>query len=218
MKKFILFFGLLVSFWATTKCSHSDLTPDLTYKINENSTYIYSVEEQKYTVSEPPSTTNYYVKEVFLKQDSTNNEIRFDVEQYKRKSATDSWQFVGIYQLIQTPDQLVKMENNLPRVLLSFPVNTQTEWNQNQFNSEQPLVRSYKNIGETFMQQTPTYAVYEINDSTLINLNRRFEVYHPQKGMLFKENTALNYCQSSPDCIGKGQIDFGTRTIWKRMF
>jgi hypothetical protein len=59
-----------------------------------------------------------------------------------------------------------------------------------------------------------TFSVIQQNDSTLVDLKRRIEIYAEGIGMIYQERTNVLYCNSG-DCLGKGKIDFGIKHILK---
>ena len=59
--------------------------------------------------------------------------------------------------------------------------------------------------------------VVQQNDSTLVDLKRRREVYSEGIGLIYQEKINVSYCNSA-DCLGKGKIDFGTKHILKFKF
>jgi hypothetical protein len=101
---------------------------------------------------------------------------------------------------------------------LTFPISENASFDKNRYNSNGELKIFYLNTNQRFEDFPVTYSVYQANDSTLINLKRIYDVYSPADGLVYKEITDYNYCQSSPDCIETGEISFGKQVIWRRIF
>ena len=201
-------------------CEIAETTPktSLTYEIKVGETSIFKVLDEIYTVTDAPKLSSYFMKENVIEEEIKNTSERiFTVEQYKKMNENDSWKLTSIFKISQTPDKIIRFENSLPVVALLFPVEENSSWNMNSYNTQTTKQLTYKNVGRNYGNTPITYSVYENNDSTLIDLKRSYEIYSPEKGLLYREKTMLNYCQSSPACIGKGEISYGSRLIWKRI-
>ena len=128
---------------------------------------------------------------------------------------SDPWKADSIWTIQQWPDKLIRTENNRAYVKLTFPITSNSVWNQNEYNDLPASAYRYNQLGKPYGNYTNTIqAISKQNDSTAISLNRQFAVYGYQTGLIYRESTALAYCQSSPACIGKGQIASGYRQRW----
>jgi hypothetical protein len=217
MKSFFKIIPFIILFQS---CETTETTPktSLTYTLKVGETNTFKVLDAIYTVTDAPILNSYFVKENIVAEEIKNSSERiFTVEQYKKAKENDSWKLTSVFKISQMPDKIIRFENSLPVVSLLFPVEENTSWNKNSYNTQTTKQLTYKNVGQKYGTTPITYSVYENNDSTLIDLKRNYEIYSPEKGLLYREKTALNYCQSSPDCIGKGEISYGNRLIWKRI-
>lgn len=61
------------------------------------------------------------------------------------------------------------------------------------------------------------YQVIQAADSSLVHMNKSIEHYEAGKGMVFKEVRRYSYCQSTPSCIGKFEIESGRDLVLQRL-
>ncbi|QDK77657.1 hypothetical protein EXU85_03235 [Spirosoma sp. KCTC 42546] len=178
--------------------------------------WVYEVQDERYSLSNLPILSTYYVKETIGELLSIGQGGKtYKLIRYKRSRLFDTWKADSIWTVQQWPDKLIRTENNTAYVKLTFPVTNKNVWNQNEFNVMPISTYRYNQIGKPYGNYANTIQVSSTqNDSTAISLNRQFVVYGYQTGLIYKEATALAYCQSSPSCIGTGQIEFGYRQKW----
>ncbi|MVM40472.1 hypothetical protein GO730_27085 [Spirosoma sp. HMF3257] len=179
--------------------------------------WVYEIQDERYSLSDSPVMSTYYLKETIAEQVSaTQGGKTYKLIRYKRNRLSDAWKADSIWTIQQWPDKLIRTENNTAFVKLTFPIASNSAWNQNEYNALPASVYRYNQIGESYDKYANTVQVIsKQNDSTAISLNRQFMVYGYQTGLIYKESTALAYCQSSPSCIGKGQIASGYRQRWE---
>jgi hypothetical protein len=176
----------------------------------------YDVSEESYTVSAPARKLNYQIRERIGDAFTVANQEVFRVERYRRIDDKVSWKLDSVWTAQLTPTQVIRTENNISFTKLIFPIKEGEKWGNSSTTSSQSVVYQYKNTFQKFGDKYfPTIQVIERNDSTAINLNRKYEVYAKNIGLVYKEFTTLEYCQKTPSCIGKGEVDFGTRRILK---
>lgn len=182
--------------------------------------WIYEVREDRYSLSDLPTSQTYFLKEVISEPlPDSQQGIIYKLIRYKRSRPTESWKADSIWTVQQLPDKLIRTENNTAYVNLIFPAGRNLTWNRNEYNALPASVYSYANLREAYRLTNKTYpntlrVVSNQNDSTAISLNRDMAVYAYQTGLIFRERTALAYCQSSANCIGKAEIASGYRQIW----
>jgi hypothetical protein len=194
----------------------SSNNPTLSFELTDKSEAIYAVSEISYAIDDEPVTSNYFIRETVVAIEEKPNEKTYTIERYRRPNETSQWRIERVYKLQQTPAELIEIGES-PLVKLTFPVSENAAFDVNRYNSTGELTAFYLNVSQSFEDYPTTYSVYQANDSTLINLKRIYDVYAPSEGLIHKEITDVNYCQTSPDCIGTGEIAFGKRVIWKRV-
>lgn len=210
-------------FLCVAACTSDDSIPqnDSDYSPVEVGRYwVYQVQDEHYSITDTPIISNYYFKETIGELlTATQDSKTYKLIRYKRSRTTDVWRTDSVWTVQQWPDKLIRTENNVAYIKLRFPVVSTTNWNQNEYNSLPASTVQYTKTGAPYAIASKNYdntiqVVSTKNDSTLISLNRNVAVYAYQVGLIAKENTALAYCQSTPDCIGKGQITSGNRQKW----
>ncbi|GAB3723402.1 hypothetical protein [Spirosoma lituiforme] len=189
------------------------------YPLQTGDYWVYQVTEETYSLTSGATTRVFQLQQKVGSSFTRNGQVFFQLEESTRQSEQNSWQVSAIRTVSKSLSEVVSQDNNAPTVSLLFPVTTTTSWNINTYNGlSDTLTLRYQNIGRPFATGTlsfdRTVAVVGPTDSTLINLTKYQRVYAQNIGLVYRENTALSYCQSTPDCIGKGKIDSGTRQKW----
>lgn len=180
---------------------------------------IYDVQETQYALTSVPTIKNYQLKEVIaLFFTDTDGKEALRLERYRRENDSQKWIIDSVFLAKRELDKALKTENNVTFVKLIFPISEGLKWNGNAYNSLgndiyelKKLNQSFKTNGQNFPK---TLTVVQQNDSTLVDLKRRLEVYAEGIGVVYQEKINVSYCNSS-DCLGKGKIDFGIKYILK---
>jgi hypothetical protein len=209
---------LLLGILSFLACKESESPkPTLGFELTDKSEAIYNVSETTYAISDEPFTSSSFVRETVVDIQRTKLETIYTIERYRRKDEAVPWRIERVYKLRQTLAELIEIGKS-PEVKLTFPISENARFDKNRYNSQGESTSFYLNTNQRFGNFPVTYSVYQANDSTLINLKRIYDVYSPTDGLVYKEITDYNYCQSSPDCIGTGRISFGKQIVWKRIF
>jgi hypothetical protein len=180
---------------------------------------IYDVQEIQYALTTTPTIKNYQLKEVLASISIENDgKEALRIERYRRENDSQKWAIDSVFLAKKEIDKALKTENNVTYVKLIFPVSEGLKWNGNAYNvlgddsyELKKLNQSFQTNGQNFSK---TLTVVQQNDSTLVDLKRRLEIYAEGIGMIYQEKTNVSYCNSG-DCLGKGKIDFGTKYILK---
>jgi hypothetical protein len=200
-------------------CESPPLTgKDFFYPI-VNQSVIYDVQETQYALTTAPIIKNYQLKETFASlSTNTDGKQTLIIERYRRENDSQKWTIDSVFSAKKEIDKALKTENNVTYVKLIFPVSEGLKWNGNAYNvlgddsyELKKLNQSFQTNGQNFSK---TLTVVQQNDSTLVDLKRRLEVYAEGIGVIYQEKINLSYCNSG-DCLGKGKIDFGTKYILK---
>lgn len=213
------FGGLIMVLAISFSCQKSDYQPlsQNYYPINSESARIYEVTENYYNVGDGASEIKYLLKEKITQIETEGNSTNFLLQRFKW--VNQNWKLDSIWIGKSTPDKILISENNLELLKLLLPATESSSWNINQFNTKASLKATYSNVGEKLIVNKKEFLnTVKVNikqDSSLINLNKNYEYYAAGVGLIYSEKTNLDYCQSTPDCIGKGIINFGTKKIIK---
>lgn len=223
MTVFTPFVFSLICLWSCQELDCGCVTPPQTgayfyYPIIGNS-IVYDVEEIQYSLTENPKVKNYQLKEVNASffQDADNKEA-LRIERYRRENDTQKWVIDSVFTAKKGIDKALKIENNVTYVKMIFPIKENIKWNGNLYNSFGEDSYEMKKVNQPFQTNGQSFAktlsVIQQNDSTLVDLKRRMEVYAEGIGLVYQEKTFVSYCNTA-DCLGKGKIDFGTKYMLK---
>lgn len=186
----------------------------LPYKVGQ--TNEYSLKTEVYRVNDEPVVSEKQLKEVVVKEEVAANKRIFTIERYARATSADEWKITEVLTAQLSANELIQTEQSLPYLKVVFPVIEESRWNATKYQNTAEQTATTKAVNKPYGAYPQTFTIEYANDSTLIDLRKSYEIYSPSEGLIYKEQTNLNYCQSSPDCIGKGIISYGTRSIWKR--
>jgi hypothetical protein len=180
--------------------------------------WVYQVTQETYSLTNAPTKRTFQLQEKVGNAFTQNGQLVFQIEESIKRSEQAAWQINAIRTVYKNLSEVVSQENNVPSVNLIFPVSATTSWNVNTYNAQPDTLLRYENAGQPFTVGNRalerTVSVVGANDSTLVGLDRYRRVYAQNIGLVYRENTSFAYCQSSPDCIGKGIIASGTRQTW----
>jgi hypothetical protein len=202
---------------------HSNLPPPQDggkfFYPNIGQSIVYDVEDTQYELTGKFTVKTYQLKENIAStfKDLDGKEA-LRIERYRRENDSQKWTIDSVFIAKKEIDKALKTENNVTYVKTSFPIKEGLKWNGNAYNSLGNDTYELKKVNQTFQinerKFDNTFSVIQQNDSTLVDLKRRIEVYAEGIGMIYQEKTNVSYC-SLNDCLGKGKIDFGTKHILK---
>ena len=181
---------------------------------------IYDVTEQRFSLTAPPATSTYQVKETTgPAYTDITRQTAYRLQRFRRADARAPWQPDSVWTARTDGRQLVRTENGADFVKLTFPLANRSRWNGNRLNRFAEDFYELQRVDEPFRVGNQTFAqtatVVQQNDSTLVSQDRRVEVYARLVGLVYKEVIYLQFCSSAPTCVGKAQIDFGTRRYYR---
>lgn len=216
----VLLWGLIV---ASTGCRDTTVdapTSDSAYfPLQTGDYWIYQVSEQDYSFTTAGTTKVFQVQEKVGSSFTQNGQVFFSVEESTRATAQSAWQLNAIRTVYKTLAGVVSQDNNVPALRLVFPINSTSSWNVNTYNAYPDTLLHYQDTNRSLTVGSQTYkqtvSVVGNNDSTLVGQHTYRWVYAQDVGLVYRENTALAFCQSSSDCIGKGIITSGRRQQWQ---
>jgi hypothetical protein len=214
LARHIGFCGLVITIFA---CQTDSIETRKDYfPLNKSLVRIYEVTENTYTVTGEPTQKKYLQKEQISNITSSDGiSSDFILQRYTRNTATETWALGSIQKGTLKPDRLTFEDNGAIKPKLFFPLYDKASWTIPQSNaSSEPLKVTVTKQNESLTIGNENiediFVVQFRNDSTLIDLRRELETYAPNIGLVSAEYTSFDYCQSTPSCIGKGTINFGT--------
>jgi hypothetical protein len=222
-KKYINYFILLLSLYS---CSTSTTTPDPAAPNESNVFYpqtgtfiIYEVSQTQYSLVSQPIVSSFQLKESVKGtfQDAQGQES-LRIERYRRETENQAWKLDSVFTAKRQIDKALKTESNQTYIKLVFPLKDNLKWDGNALNAQGKDDYELRKVNQNYQIGSKIYpnsvTVIQQNDSTLVSQDKRIEVYAVNIGLIYKEKTNLAFC-SNPTCLGKAQIDFGTRTFLK---
>ena len=180
---------------------------------------VYQVTQEKYVAANQSAKVVYQLQERVSSSYDQNGQLVYLVEESVRPGGQSAWTLSGIHTVYKTLSEVVSQQNNVPIVTLAFPVAATTSWNTNAYNAKPDTLLQYRDTGRSFavgkLGFDNTVSVVGTNDSTLVSQQKYLRVYAPGVGLVYRQNLSLAFCQSSPDCIGKGIVTSGTKLSWE---
>ncbi|GAB3252263.1 hypothetical protein GCM10027347_11220 [Larkinella harenae] len=181
--------------------------------------WIYEVREQRFSLNGSSTSETYQLRDMithaYPPSEVPGGSMTYRIERHRRANDSQAWQPDSASSIRMVDDQLVKTESNRSYVKLVFPVVDQFQWNGNAFNSIGEDLYQVRNVGQPFSVLNQPFAetatVVQQNDSTLVSQDKRLEVYARGVGLIYQEKVQLQFCSSTPSCVGKAQIDYGIR-------
>ncbi len=175
---------------------------------------IYQVQKIKYSLFVPTDTAQYQLKEQVVDTFSTQNEINYILHRFSRDSSTDNWQLDSVWTARRTQNHAIVVENNIPFVKMVFPIRLNKVWDGNLFNASPPDEYQITDIGRSLVTPAGTFVnnltVFENNDpDTLIFQDIRQSIYALNVGLVYKNSSILDFCNTEPSCLGT--LEFGTK-------
>ena len=180
---------------------------------------VYYVEDTQHELTGKFVVKTYQLKEVNVStfKDLEGKEA-LRIERYRRENNSQKWVIDSVFTAKKEIDKGLKTENNVTYVKILFPIKEGLKWNGNAYNSFGNDIYELKKVNQFFQTNgrkfDNTFTVIQQNDSTLVDLKKKIEIYAENIGMIYQEKTNVLYCNSG-DCLGKGKIDFGTKHILK---
>lgn len=216
--------SVLLSFFQLVSCQSSITEPDATgldYFPLETGRYsIYDVQEQQYALNAASIHRAYQLKEVVgAPYTDVTGQTAYRLNRYRRTTESQPWQADSVWSSRIVNNEAIRTENSRDFVQLLFPVSNELTWNGNRRNALGSDTYTARNVGQLYRVQDKefdqTITVLGQNDSTLIRQTKLVAVYARQVGLIYKERINLQFCTSSPTCIGHNQIDYGTQQIYR---
>ncbi len=182
----------------------------------------YEVSETNYALAQPNQTRIYRLRETIGQPytDASGQDV-YPIERAVLRNS-GAWEVDVVWSAWRTVDRAFRQENGLTLVELAFPARDRNRWDRNLFNPLPAAFSTIERSGESRKLGTldfvKTLTVVQQNDSTLLSLRRRRDLYAEGIGLVQQERISVQYC-GTPDCVGKGIIDFGSvKTVTLKIF
>ena len=174
----------------------------------------YQVNKIEYSLFSPTDTLQYQLKEQVVDTFSTQNDLNYVLHRFSRSKIEESWKLDSVWTTRRTQNHAIVIENNVPFVKMVFPIRINKVWDGNLFNASPQDEYEITEIGGTLATPAGTFAdnltVFENNDpDTLIFQDVRQSVYALNVGLIYKNLSILDFCNSDPSCLGN--LEFGIK-------
>ncbi len=218
--RYLLLFSLL---WLLS-CQRepvADTGPGYDYAPVETGRYcVYDVSEQQYALNAAPIQRNYQIKETIgTPYTDAAGQTTYRLLRYRRPNPATDWQLDSIWAVQRTDTELRRTETGQSFVLVLFPVRNRLQWNGNRYNTLGEETYELRHVGQPYrvsdMTFDQTLTVLGQNDSTLVSQSKRLTVLARQVGIVYRERVQVQYCSSTPACVGTNQIDYGLRQVYR---
>ncbi len=212
----VLFFVGLLSAIVLYGCERDEQmwSSESYVKTNVGHYRIYDVSETKYAASVSPVVTVFQEmhKISSVKLLTASDVSMIEVSVFRRNDEQNLWKEVEGYTMINSQENLLITNQGITRMVLKYPVVFGDEWNGNAYNMENEelykVQRANQMIERVNIDSDHLIKVIRREKSTLIDYYNSVQYFAPNIGLVYDEDTALEYCQDN-NCIGSDKIDSG---------
>ena len=200
-------------------CSDTELAPDQSkygyeyFPLSIGTFQIYQVDQIDYLNTGEVVTSNFQVKHEVKESFISAEEETFIINRFTRINENDDWEYLNTWQSRKDEFNAIVIEGNQALLKLVFPVEAGKTWNGNSFNAMEQdsyvmdsLSFPYI-INDQEFENTLT-VVQADNQDFIVSLDKRFEIYAKDIGLVYKETINLNYC-ADENCLGQEIVETG---------
>ena len=206
---------------AIASCSTNSLEPETVdlgteFFPLETGQYVdYQVENIQFTLINDPDTNRYQIRELIADTfTDINGDPAFRLERFRRANASAVWQLDSVWVAKRSLSQAIVVQSNLPLIKLTFPLEEVKPWDGNILNGLDKDLYEITNLNKAFtidnFNFTKTLKVIQSNDSSLVSMDRRNEIYAENVGLIYKDSIVVTFCTESFDCFT--QIESGRKS------
>ncbi len=196
--------------------------PDATdyFPIQSGHYSIYDVSEQRFSLTTAPVSLTYQVKETIgPAYTDVGGKPAYQLLRYRRTTDAQPWMLDSLWSIRRSSTEGIRTESGRDVVKVVFPVVENARWNANRLNALGADDYMLRNVGKPFavsgMSFGETATVVQQTDSTLVAQDERLEVYARTIGLIYKETVQVQFCTATPECIGKNQVTYGSRQVYR---
>ncbi len=224
MRNKIFFTGFAIVLLFLAGCETGTLENDPKYigwdyfPLDSGAYNVYKVRNITYSLGGVTDTVVYLLKETVTgPYENLESGTSYRIKREIKSLNGGEWQEDSIWWARKDLMTAVMVENNIPVIKLSFPVEDYRSWDANSLNTLGEDMYYMKNADMSFTDTLETGHTYDktvtvvqedVNDN-IIYREQRTEVYAENTGLIYKERIFLQYCDED-DCRGQWIIDTGT--------
>lgn len=190
------------------------------FPINTGDVRIYDVLRIDHNVDFSIDTTRYQLKEVVGDTFVSGGEESYRIERFTRLNETEEWLLNSVWSTRINAYQAIVVENNVPIIKLSFPLEEDRRWDGNAMNTktydEFKMVNLGRpaNIDDLVFSETVEMIKEEALDPTqTVTDNFHKEFFARDIGMIYRVDIDKTYCTGSP--CAETKIAFGLEIEYK---
>ena len=202
-------------------CQNEEVAPDPSrlgldfFPVSIGQYQTYQVNDIQYLIGGEKDESNYQLKvEVVDSFYSQTNALTYVIHRSKRDSEANSWELESAWPVRVSQNQVVVTEENVPYIKLSLPAENGKTWDGNALNTNDQ--DDYEIDSINFAYITPLEdtipntltVIQNDNQDFTVELDRRYEIYARDVGLVYKEDLLFQYC-TDEDCIGQQEVEGG---------
>ncbi|MEM9897268.1 MAG: hypothetical protein AAF789_12945 [Bacteroidota bacterium] len=172
------------------------------YPLSIGNFSVYDVEEIRYLIT-GFDTSNYQLREIIIDSINSIDQTSYLLRREIRQDETEPWRSDSVWVVTQTANFLSVTENNIPFMKLTFPVNSDREWDGNSLNSRNNLIYYYQQVQNAVIDSIPASdhirVIIEDIEENVTGVDLRSEVYVRGIGLVEKDYFTQKNCTAS-DC------------------
>lgn len=212
MIKYLFIFSLFIA-WGCSKKKDLDVPGSESvmgdfYPLVKGNYRLYEIRKSTFS-SAIRLDSVYQLKEVFA---DTFHDLEggtsYKILRFRTRSLLDTFALDSVWYVKASSQEVVKTENNVPLLKLSYPLGLNKSWNGNKYNADAPEYYKITGTAEVYKSYTDVLEVTQSNDSSLLHRDLRKETYARDLGLVYKLTRTLNFSSSAAD-FGKGVITNG---------
>ncbi len=187
------------------------------YPVEVGSSRVYEVKGVRYINYLDSTSFEYLLKETVVDSfQNLENGISYTLLREKMYDDSGVWETDSVWSIRKDGQRAILVENNVPIIQLSFPLEENKVWNSNALNDhdtdefEMVKVGSPSVVTGNDYANTVTVVQEELTDDPYVKYISQKEVYAEDKGLVYKENVALQYNQDALR-YGLGFVESGIK-------
>ena len=198
---------VLLVFFGCSACNETrEVGPETVgydfYPLEVGQYRIYDVEEIRYLIT-GFDTSVFQLREIIFDSINSIDQTTYLLRRDIRETAMDEWQSDSVWTVARTNNYLVITENNIPLIKLTFPVNTDRNWDGNSLNSRGEQTYYYQSLPaasiDSIALEDHIRVIIEDIEDNITGVDLRSEVYVRGIGLVEKDYLTQKKCTAS-DC------------------
>jgi hypothetical protein len=216
--KHILYFMVLLASCSKPLDVHLPQVSYNYYPLAVGDERLFELVRISYAVGTKTQTDTLAIKELVQSKTEKNGVLTYQILRLSKGQNDFLFKPELSYQNRLSPQNVVSTEKNQNLQLLNFPLFVGASWNLNEHNTQDKLEAKIvltDSIPPQLLGQEYIYKVEVEDFQSVVNFKRKYSLYSKGYGLVFSENTDIDYCQDD-DCRGKFIISSGQRE-YKRL-